>query len=365
MGIINASLLFEKVLFYQPWGMGDMIMFSPVLLNFKRMFPQVRIDLACRPAIKEMMSKCPWIERIFELVPPPRRSLATMLKVMREVRKERYSLVFGAASTSTHYMGNLFIRLAGAKYTVGNSIDSFLWDRFSFSCPADRNIHRVEQNKLLFKALAGDEAEFEMKFYQPASDEDHRRTDKILKELGFGGKKILGVHAGCDSGNKYKRWDSGRFNELLSGFLSDYPNTSILGFLGPGEDELACAYPKGKFPDRVAIIKDKLGVVAALLGRCNMVLTTDSGLGHIARAMNTPALAIMGPANPLETMPYGPEGYYVSLEPTFECMPCRQHKKNCNKEENYCLARLSKVQVKIKLYNLWEKYPLCHNQKET
>ena len=93
-------------------------------------------------------------------------------------------------------MGNLFVRLSGAKHTVGNTTCKSLWNKFTYSCPANRTIHRVEQNKLLFEAFMGSEADFKMEFYQPAGKEDRQKADSILNDLGYKYKKLLGVHAG-------------------------------------------------------------------------------------------------------------------------------------------------------------------------
>jgi len=353
---MHSDLSGEKVLFYQPWGIGDLIMFTPVMLNFRRHFPNARIDLACRTDTKVLMKNCPWISKIFELPLPQQRTVASMVGIMRSVRKEKYQLLFPGTLITTHYMGNLFVHLAGAERTIGNIAPKAICNKYTYPCSINRSLHRVEQNKQLFEAFVGDNADFQMEFYRPISQKDQEKADSILASLEFNDKKILGVHAGCDKANTHKRWPANKFSKLLSDFLSDYPDSYILGFLGPGEDNLASAYPKDKFGDRVAIIRDTLSVVAALLGRCSLVLTTDSGIGHIARAMGTPALAIMGPANPAEVSPYGPDGYFVTLDPPLSCMPCRTYQKTCSIQENYCLTNLTVEHVKNRLYPLWEKY---------
>jgi len=346
----------DKTLFYQPWGIGDMIMFTPVMLNFKRYFPDTRIDLACRNEVKALMKNCPWIRKIFQLPNPQKRTFRNVFKIFRDIRREHYPLVFAAASVTTTRLGNIFVSLCGAKAIVGNSKKYLFSNKVVYSCPVNHNIHRVDQNGCLFKALMGDDVDYRVEFHKPVSEEDEKKAASILKELGFQNKKLLGVHAGCDPANYHKQWGANKFNQLLSSFLSDYEDACIFCFLGPGEDRATSTYPKDNFEDRVVIIREQLGVVAVLLAECSLVLTSDSGLGHIARAMGTPVLAIMGPANPVEVAPYGPDGHFITLTPILDCMPCRPYQKTCDKKENYCLTKLSVSQVKSQLYNLWEKY---------
>ena len=75
--------------------------------------------------------------------------------------------------------------------------------------------------------------------------------------------------------------------------------------------------------------------VAAIIKRCKIFITNDSGLMHIASAVDTPTIAIFGPTNPLWVHPWGVKHKIVSLG--LSCSPCffySQHPLTCKRKEN-------------------------------
>ncbi len=70
--------------------------------------------------------------------------------------------------------------------------------------------------------------------------------------------------------------------------------------------------------------------VAGLLANCDLVVGVDTGLLHMAGALNVPWVGLFGPTNPEVTGPYDPTGG-VSLVAPFPkqptCAPCWKHFK--------------------------------------
>jgi heptosyltransferase-1 len=66
--------------------------------------------------------------------------------------------------------------------------------------------------------------------------------------------------------------------------------------------------------------KMSLTELAALLSTSAGCVSVDTGLGHLAAAVDTPTLALFGPTNSALTGFYGK--HQVSLQSTFHCAPC-------------------------------------------
>ena len=58
----------------------------------------------------------------------------------------------------------------------------------------------------------------------------------------------------------------------------------------------------------------------ALIARCHAFITNDSGLMHVAGAMNVPTVAIFGSTNPVTTSPPGERN--IIIRKPVDCSPC-------------------------------------------
>jgi ADP-heptose:LPS heptosyltransferase len=76
----------------------------------------------------------------------------------------------------------------------------------------------------------------------------------------------------------------------------------------------------------VAAGETTLGELAALLGRCQVVVGVDSGPMHLAVAQGVPTVHLFGPVDPARFGPWGdPQRHrVVTLEPRLPCMFCNR-----------------------------------------
>ena len=83
--------------------------------------------------------------------------------------------------------------------------------------------------------------------------------------------------------------------------------------------------------------KTTLPELAAVLKRCALLVTNDTGTMHLASAVGTPCVALfLESANPYQTGPYG-EGHIISA-PELDCFPCPTNYHCPNRR---CLERIS------------------------
>lgn len=72
---------------------------------------------------------------------------------------------------------------------------------------------------------------------------------------------------------------------------------------GPGEEE---AIARHQFPQARLLPGVGLGTYAALLRDAALMLSNDTGPGHMAAAVGTPLISVMGPSDPRLWHPWGP-----------------------------------------------------------
>ena len=85
----------------------------------------------------------------------------------------------------------------------------------------------------------------------------------------------------------------------------------------------------------------ELSDAIALVARAAAVVSNDSGLLHIASALNRPVLALYGPTDPLHAPPFSDMARSISLN--LSCAPCRQ--RECPLGHQNCLRQIGSDMV--------------------
>ena len=135
--------------------------------------------------------------------------------------------------------------------------------------------------------------------------------------------KVLGLCPGAEYGEA-KRWPAEYYADVankalkkgwqvwLFGSDKDVPVTTKINLLTQNK----CLNLGGK---------TKLGEAIDLMSLCNTVVSNDSGLMHIAAALNKKLIAIFGSSDPAHTPPMSPDAVIEYL--ALECSPC--FKREC------------------------------------
>jgi heptosyltransferase-2 len=140
----------------------------------------------------------------------------------------------------------------------------------------------------------------------------------MRNRLGEG--KIIGVHAGTSTfkNQDRRRWPKEHFAELIKRF----PDCHFVLF-GTKEEEATNQYIASTIADkkRVTVLDNRsLREAISIIGSCDAFVTNDSGLMHIAAAMNVPTLVFLGPTNPAYIYPW--KVRHKILRTAIACSPC-------------------------------------------
>lgn len=164
----------------------------------------------------------------------------------------------------------------------------------------------------------------------------------ILRESGIGdGDLLIGLQLGASRDNR--RWPIPSFAELADRLAEAFGARILLigsaaeVSLGREFEELTKTRPLN------LIGKTDLREVAALLKRCCLLISNDTGPLHIATAVGTRVVGIfLSTAHFRETGPYG-EGHYV-IEADIPCSPCG-FQVECN--EMVCKEMVCKETIRV------------------
>lgn len=297
-----------KILVILASGIGNSILFSPTLISLRKNYPNSQIDIfAYKPQFAEPFKDSKIINNIYYY-----KGFKTILSL----KKQRYDISI-TAFPSNKWQFNLFAYLIKAnkrithKYKVGKlSTLSFLQNK---KFPAQETLHDVEQNLNMLKLLNIKIPEKKYLYFN-INLENEKFANDFIKTNNLKNKYLIGVHPGSGP-LKFKKAPIKNFIELITQNRKKNKNSVILIFGGPEEEKIKQEV-KELLKEKAFIINSSLKNTAALIKRCNLFITNDSGLMHIASTSNkTKIIALFNGTNPTRTRPYKNNAKTIILRP--------------------------------------------------
>jgi len=133
---------------------------------------------------------------------------------------------------------------------------------------------------------------------------------------------IIGFHAGCNTLKNHinRRWAPQKFSTLASRLIKDI-NAKVLVFGGPEESDLKKNIVDLTHHENIISVEAKsLSMSAAIMERCNVFVTNDSSLMHVASALRLNVVALIGPTNLNLIHPWNTDYKIARLK--LNCSPC-------------------------------------------
>jgi len=171
-------------------------------------------------------------------------------------------------------------------------------------------------------------------------EEDRAWARERLQEKGFGEDSLLiGMNPGATYGLA-KCWPPERFGDL--GQRLQQKRNAVLLLFGKADEAAVtrgivsrAGGPGVDFAGRTTLLQ-----LAALLQRCRLLITNDTGTMHVSAAVGTPVVAVFGPTDPVTTGPWG-EGHVI-VRKEMGCSPCL--KRTCPKDHS-CMRDISVAEL--------------------
>lgn len=326
----------EKILVMGPSWVGDMVLAHSLFQCLKQQNPDVQIDVAA-PA---------WTLPLLDRMPEVTEKIALPFKHGQLSLIER--IQFGRRLKSNHYTQSISLVnslksailpfAAGVKKRTG-FLGEMRYGLLNDIRPLDKSL--LPKTIERFVALGINKNQRPITVPQPKLIADKNNAIQALEKLGIhlSNGKVLGLCPGAEYGEA-KRWPASCYAEvanhalehewqiLLFGSDKDIPVTSQINKL-----------TKNKCIDLGG--KTKLGDAIDIMSLCDRVISNDSGLMHVAAALDKKLIAIYGSSDPHHTPPMHPEAVieYLGLE----CSPC--FKRVCPLGHLNCLNNIKPITI--------------------
>ena len=157
-------------------------------------------------------------------------------------------------------------------------------------------------------------------------------------------RPVLAFAPGAEFGSA-KRWPTSHFAFLAQLIRRAHPEVQIV-LLGSPKDKAVCDEITALHADVINLAgSTTLADAIALIAGAAAMVSNDSGLLHIASALNRPIVALYGPTDPTHAPPFSDIAQSLSLH--LSCAPCRQ--RECPLQHHNCMRNLTPDMVWLPL----------------
>jgi len=300
-------------------GIGNHLMLTPAIKALRKSFPGINIHLvvASRACCEIFLNNAD-INSMSVIHLGLMNKLFQYIQAGQSLRKFRPDVVIAAAGTDP-VAGSIVALTSGAPFRVGED-----WRGrgilYSKAIKVNSQVSEIEQNAKIFGLAGAKNIKGNPRLN--IGEDESRAACRWIEELRFPpNSKIIGIHPGSGHGQVWKRWGIDNFVEVTK-IISERPDVRVVYFLGPDEYELFNFLSTNK-PVSTTISKSNGSLLetAAKIGQCHLFLSNDSGLRHIAQAMNVKSIGIFGPTSDVKNHYGGPDHKIISNRNAL-CRPC-------------------------------------------
>lgn len=276
---------------------GDVILGVPALRLLAGQGYQ--LHLVGKPWAAQLLAGEGWPVHV---LPKTARERVRQLRRLREQCRAAdpgFDRRLNAVAFPFSFSSALEMRLAGLR-AIGHAHEgrSLLLGR---ALPRRHGRHELEVYWELACALLGREALPPASIDLPLTAEHRAQAAQLQRAHGLqpGRYLVLCPFAGGTIDNLPKTWPA--FPDFAASLAP--LGLPLVLCPGPGEEEAA----RRDFPGCLVLEKVHLGAYGALLQDAAAMVSNDTGPGHLAAAVGTPTLSVLGPTDPGRWRPWGPQ----------------------------------------------------------
>jgi heptosyltransferase-1 len=308
---------FKNILVIKPSSLGDIVLALPALSALRRSFPDAKITWLVRPEFAPLLENHP---HLTETMLFDRRflgkawfhpgALLSLLSLIRRLRRGVFDLVIdlqGLFRTAS------LAWLSGCKRRFGMaSAREFAHIFYTHKTQRDQNsIHVVDYYLKMVRAAGASQTEAE--FLLPIDSSATDSVKGLLKTHGIRPDNYAVFVPG--SAQKSKCWPTHNFAALAEKMAVEFGLSIILAGAEaerPITEEIING-TSARVTDFAGITS--LPELTALFKTARIVVSNDTGPGHIAAALGVPLVMIFGPSNPVRLYPYKRPETLAAVDP--------------------------------------------------
>lgn len=307
----------DRILIRSTNWIGDVVLTFPAIATIRKNFPGSYIAILCKPWVAPILENNPDVNEVILYDQGGIHKGIGRLGLVRILRRKGFDLAillqnaFDAAMLT--FMARIPIRAGYNTDARGVLLTNKVILEESV-LKKHQVYYYLEMLNALGMGIVDDDPTIKV------SAEAGNMASKILNSYNIqDGELLVGINPGASFGSA-KRWLPERY-AMLSDMISESFDAKVLLFGSSREkvvSEMIVRLAKSDIVDIAG--KTSLIEAMALIEKCSIFVTNDSGLMHIAAALHIPVVAVFGSTDPITTSPRGNGTIIVRKE--LSCSPC-------------------------------------------
>lgn len=310
----------NKILIRGTNWIGDAILTLPAVAAVRATYPKAHIAMLVKPWVADIYRLFSDLDEII-IYENKFDNPAGVLRLARTLKQKK----FDAAILLQNAIEAAIIALAaGIPLRAGYDSDArgLLLTHPVRRTREVKKVHQTDYYLEMVKALGCLSVPKEMHMETKINVLEARNI--LSKFVPDADKAIIGIAPGATYGPA-KKWFPERFAEVADRLAQKF-SAQVIVMGGKSDDETAREVQKTAESKLINLAgKTTLREAIYLISRCRLFISNDSGLMHVAGALNVPTIAVFGSTNPTTTSPVGRNSVIVRHD--VPCSPCL--KKTC------------------------------------
>jgi heptosyltransferase II len=305
----------HKILIRGTNWIGDAVMTLPAVASVRAAYPKAHLAVLAKPPVADIYKMFSAADEII----PYEKKFDTPLGVFRLAHTLRLKKFDAAILLQNAIEAAIIALAAGIGVRAGYNSDGrgFLLTHAVRRTAGIFKVHQIDYYLEMVKALGCADVDRTLHletFISPATAGEIRQ-----RYLPGNSETLIGIAPGATYGPA-KRWLPDRFAATGDQLGKDL-NMGVVLFGGKADWETAEQVRKQAHMNMINLAGlTSLTEAVYLISQCRLFLSNDSGLMHVAGALNIPTVAIFGSTNPVTTSPPGEKTALVRKD--VPCSPC-------------------------------------------
>jgi heptosyltransferase-2 len=322
----------KKILVIGPSWVGDTMLMQPMLLRLKQRYPDSQIDVLAPPWTAALLHAMPEVHEVI-INPFPHGALQLIARYQfgKKLRGTQYDQAIVLPNSLKSALIPYFARIPLRTGFVGESRYILLNDARGLS---KKSLPFMVER---FAQLAEDKrSKIPRPLANPKLEVSVAQRNATLHKLGLTLDKPVAIFCPGAEYGPAKRWPASYFAEIAQRLQRQGYAVWLIGSAKDKEvaDKIIALGNSASL--NLCGVTDLTDAIA-LLSCAQLVVSNDSGLMHLAAALDRPMLALFGSSSPQFTPPLSAQAHVVKLD--IKCSPCFQ--RECPLGHFNCMKQLT------------------------